>query len=99
LPAVVIGFAYYELSVGYIETGRDLRRMESNTRSPIFSDFTELLEGIATVRAFSAEKRFLDNMHLKIDVTTKVRSYRSFASLPLSAQLQLQLLRCGIPSG
>jgi len=74
LPAIVIGFAYYQLSVGYIETGRDLRRMEANTRSPIFSEFAELLEGIVTVRAFSAERRFLDNVHLKIDITTKVRN-------------------------
>ena len=47
--------------------------MESNSRSPIFSDFGELLEGIVTVRAFSAEKRFLDNLHKKIDMTTKVQ--------------------------
>ena len=46
--------------------------MESNTRSPIFSDFGEILEGIVTVRAFSAEKRFLNNVFVKIDTTTKV---------------------------
>ena len=73
LPACIIGFAYRELAIGYLNTGRDLRRMESNTRSPIFSDFGELLEGIVTIRAFSAEKRFLDNLHRKIDITTKVR--------------------------
>jgi ABC-type multidrug transport system fused ATPase/permease subunit len=73
LPACFIGFAYRELAIGYLNTGRDLRRMESNTRSPIFSDFGELLEGIVTVRAFSAEKRFLDNLHRKVDTTTKVR--------------------------
>ncbi|KAF8220884.1 multidrug resistance-associated ABC transporter [Tricholoma matsutake] len=72
LPACVIGFAYRELAIGYLNTGRDLRRMESNTRSPIFQDFSELLEGIVTVRAFSAEKRFLDNLHRKIDITTKM---------------------------
>lgn len=72
IPAVLLGVGYYQLSVGYLNTGRDLRRMESNTRSPIYSDFGELLEGIVTVRAFSAERRFLDNLHLKIDVTTKV---------------------------
>ena len=71
-PAIVIGFAYRELAVGYLNTGRDLRRMESNTRSPIFSDFSELLEGIVTVRAFSAERRFLDSLHAKIDMTTKM---------------------------
>ncbi|KAF5353364.1 hypothetical protein D9756_007860 [Leucocoprinus leucothites] len=72
IPAFFIGFGYYELAIGYLNTGRDLRRMESNSRSPIFSDFGELLEGIVTVRAFSSENRFLNNLHRKIDVTTKM---------------------------
>jgi ABC-type multidrug transport system fused ATPase/permease subunit len=72
IPAVAIGYLYFNLAVGYLNTGRDLRRMESNTRSPIFSDFSEVLEGIVTVRAFSAERRFLHNMHKKIDLTTKM---------------------------
>ncbi|KAF9490898.1 multidrug resistance-associated ABC transporter [Pleurotus eryngii] len=72
IPAFVIGVVYYQLAVGYLNTGRDLRRMESNSRSPIFSDFGELLEGIVTVRAFSAEIRFLDNLLRRIDVTTKM---------------------------
>lgn len=73
LPAFFIGLAYRQLAIGYLNTGRDLRRMESNTRSPIFSGFGELLEGIVTVRAFSAEQRFLDGLHAKIDLTTQVR--------------------------
>ncbi|KAJ7807829.1 hypothetical protein B0H14DRAFT_3152303 [Mycena olivaceomarginata] len=71
-PATFIGFFYYTFAIGYLNTGRDLRRMESNSRSPIFSDFGELLQGIVTVRAFSAEKRFLDNLHTRIDLTTKM---------------------------
>jgi ABC-type multidrug transport system fused ATPase/permease subunit len=46
--------------------------MESTTRSPIFASFGETLEGIVTVRAFSAERRFLDNLHRKIDETTSM---------------------------
>lgn len=72
LPAFIIGSVYRLLAIGYLNTGRDLRRMESNTRSPIFSGFGELLEGIVTVRAFSAEKRFLDGLHLKVDLTTQM---------------------------
>ncbi|KAJ7054740.1 hypothetical protein C8F01DRAFT_1374331 [Mycena amicta] len=71
-PAVIIGYFYYTLAVSYLNTGRDLRRMESNSRSPIFSDFAELLHGIVTVRAFGAERRFLDNLHVRIDMTTKM---------------------------
>lgn len=55
-----------------MNTSRDLKRMESNTRSPILANFSELLDGIVTVRAFSAERRFLDDLHVKIDITTKV---------------------------
>ena len=74
IPASLIGYIYYKLAVGYINIGRDLRRMDSNTRSPIFSSFGELLEGVVTVRAFSAEQRFLDNHTEKMDLTNKVRS-------------------------
>lgn len=72
LPATVIGYFYFKLAVGYLNTGRDLRRMESTTRSPIFSGFGELLEGIITVRAFSSETRFLNDLFSKIDVTLQM---------------------------
>ena len=69
VPAVIIGYVYYKLAIGYLNTGRDLRRMESTSRSPIFSGFGELLEGIVTVRAFSAEHRFMNGLFKKIDLT------------------------------
>jgi hypothetical protein len=47
--------------------------MEATTRSPLFAGFSELLEGIVTVRAFSAELRFLDDFHGMIDLTVQVR--------------------------
>ncbi|KAH7920819.1 P-loop containing nucleoside triphosphate hydrolase protein [Leucogyrophana mollusca] len=72
IPAAVLGYFYRSMAIGYLTTGRHLRRMESTSRSPIFSGFGELLEGIVTVRAFSAERRFMDDLHLKIDVTIKM---------------------------
>ncbi len=72
LPASVFGFLYYRLAIGYLNTGRDLRRMESTSRSPIFSGFGELLEGVVTVRAFSAEARFRNNLYSKIDLTLRM---------------------------
>ncbi|KAJ7761604.1 hypothetical protein DFH07DRAFT_903306 [Mycena maculata] len=71
-PATIIGYFYRTLAIGYLNTGRDLRRMESNSHSPIFSDFAALLEGIVTVRAFSAEKRFMDKLHERLDASTQL---------------------------
>jgi ABC-type multidrug transport system fused ATPase/permease subunit len=82
VPASIIGYVYRLLAIGYLNTGRDLRRMESNSRSPIFSGFGELLEGIVTVRAFSAEQRFLDGLHAKVDLTTQVSTYKVVGLFP-----------------
>ncbi|KAJ1301354.1 hypothetical protein OPQ81_003753 [Rhizoctonia solani] len=69
LPAAIIAWLYYLIALRYVRTARDLKRMESNSRSPIFSSFAELLEGIVTVRAFSAEQRFFDKLHKQVDDT------------------------------
>ncbi|KAJ6508827.1 hypothetical protein C8R45DRAFT_815212 [Mycena sanguinolenta] len=71
IPGLLLSYAYYKLSVGYLHSSRDLRRMEANTRSPIFTGFSELLEGIVTVRAFGVEKRFLQNMYGMVDRTMR----------------------------
>lgn len=69
IPAFAIAFCYYRLAVGYLNTSRDLKRMESTSRSPLFSEFSELLDGVVTVRAFSAESRFLTAFFDKVDLT------------------------------
>ncbi|CAG8846762.1 3369_t:CDS:2, partial [Racocetra persica] len=51
----------------YSKTSRELKRMDSVSRSPLYSHFTETLIGITTIRAFSASKRFMQDMLLKID--------------------------------
>ncbi|KAJ7619721.1 P-loop containing nucleoside triphosphate hydrolase protein [Roridomyces roridus] len=70
LPAAIVGYMYWYLAVGFVNTCRDLRRMESVMRSPILTNFSEVLTGVATVRAFSAERRFVDAMHVRIDNAT-----------------------------
>ncbi|KAJ7147242.1 hypothetical protein C8R46DRAFT_1129771 [Mycena filopes] len=67
VPACILALLYRAIAIGYIGTSRDLRRMESNNRSPIFSNFGEVLTGIVTVRAFSVENRFLQNFFQSVD--------------------------------
>ncbi|KAI0772966.1 multidrug resistance-associated ABC transporter [Trametes elegans] len=72
IPAVILGIFFLRTTILYICTGRDIQRMESNTRSPIFANFSEMLEGIVTVRAFGAERRFLSEMYAQVDLTTRM---------------------------
>jgi ABC-type multidrug transport system fused ATPase/permease subunit len=55
LPASFIGYAFYMLTTRYLATSRSLRRIEATKRSPIFSGFSEVLDGLTIVRAFGAE--------------------------------------------
>ncbi len=43
----------------YMKTYTEIVRLESITKSPIVSLYSETLNGITTIRAFSQEKHFL----------------------------------------
>lgn len=75
IPAVGIMAMYYSYAVLYLRTGRGLRRLEATSKSPIFSGFAELLDGIISVRAFSAERRFFDGMCKQVDVANAAFYY------------------------
>ena len=60
LPAAAIGYFFFHLTVRYLNTSRSLRRIEATKRSPIFSGFNEVLDGISIVRAFGVERMFTE---------------------------------------
>ncbi|GAA5957716.1 hypothetical protein JCM3765_003743 [Sporobolomyces pararoseus] len=61
------GLSYFLTFTQYVKTSRDLRRLESVARSPIFSKFGETLQGIVTCRAFGSERRFLGELFESVD--------------------------------
>ncbi|KAI7934963.1 hypothetical protein MJO29_016226 [Puccinia striiformis f. sp. tritici] len=56
--ALFIAWLYIRLGPNYIKTSRDLRRLESVSRSPMFQNFSNLLFGIQSIRAYAAEDRY-----------------------------------------
>ncbi|KAK3370347.1 hypothetical protein B0H63DRAFT_422131 [Podospora didyma] len=63
VAGVFITFAYVFLGQFYLHASRDLKRLESVERSPLFQQFGETLSGVTTIRAYSDERRFIrDNL-------------------------------------
>ena len=59
-----IALLYYAIGSFYLRSSRDLKRLESVLRSPIYQQFGEALSGVVTIRAYGDQKRFIrDNQH------------------------------------
>ncbi|KAL9971726.1 hypothetical protein ACROYT_G017928 [Oculina patagonica] len=56
------------ISKYYLKTSRELKRLESKCRSPVFSHFSETLNGLDTVRTRGRQKDFVDQFHRYQDV-------------------------------
>ena len=64
LPVGVLFFIVQRL---YVSTSRQLKRLESISRSPIYSHFGESLQGSSTIRAFRMEKEFINQSQALVD--------------------------------
>jgi ABC-type multidrug transport system fused ATPase/permease subunit len=52
----VVLVIYYQAGSIYGQTSRDMRRLDSVTRSPLYSMFGETVSGVAVIRAFGASE-------------------------------------------
>ncbi|KAJ6142209.1 hypothetical protein N7497_011308 [Penicillium chrysogenum] len=53
-----LGFIYLSYQKYFLSTSRELKRLDSVTRSTIYAHFQESLGGISTIRAYRQEHRF-----------------------------------------
>jgi ABC-type multidrug transport system fused ATPase/permease subunit len=67
IPGVVIAAMFCAIGSYYLQTSRDLKRLNSVSRSPIYVQFNESVNGVATIRAFGSQYRFINENHQKID--------------------------------
>ncbi|XP_067315093.1 ATP-binding cassette sub-family C member 4-like [Pseudorasbora parva] len=58
IPVLPLLISFLFLRRYFLRTSRDVKRIESTTRSPVFSHLSSSLQGLWTIRAFKAEERF-----------------------------------------
>ncbi|XP_010599540.1 multidrug resistance-associated protein 1 isoform X1 [Loxodonta africana] len=74
IAAVIIpplGLIYFFVQRFYVASSRQLKRLESVSRSPVYSHFSETLLGVSVIRAFEEQERFIRQSDLKVDENQK----------------------------
>ncbi|XP_076852211.1 multidrug resistance-associated protein 1 isoform X2 [Brachyhypopomus gauderio] len=70
LAAIIIpplGLFYFFVQRFYVASSRQLKRLESVSRSPVYSHFNETLLGTSVIRAFGEEQRFIGESDQRVD--------------------------------
>lgn len=71
IAAVFIAVAFYFVTIFYLRASRDLKRLESVQRSPVYQQFGETLAGITTIRAYGDQRRFIRDNLSKINASNR----------------------------
>lgn len=83
-----LGALYFYIQRVYVATSRQLRRIESVSRSPIYSHFLETITGVSTIRAFSQQQRFIRDNYRKLDENQEAHYLAVTADRWLSLRLE-----------
>ncbi|XP_048869139.1 ATP-binding cassette sub-family C member 3 isoform X2 [Brienomyrus brachyistius] len=68
---VPLALIYFFVQRFYVATSRQLKRLESVSRSPIYSHFSETITGTSVIRAFGRHSAFIQISDMKVDENQK----------------------------
>ncbi|CAG2107654.1 unnamed protein product [Medioppia subpectinata] len=67
LPLSALVVLFWLIHIMFRGAIRDLKRLENNLRSPIYSHITATIEGLQTIKAFNKQKQFINKFNQLVD--------------------------------
>ncbi|KAL7754197.1 hypothetical protein RI367_000178 [Sorochytrium milnesiophthora] len=97
VPLVVIAVLYFYVQRFYRATSRELKRLESLSRSPLYAQLSEAMTGITTIRAYRKEAAFAHRKDQLID--TNNRPYYLQVTAPRWLAIRLEFCSALLVTG
>ncbi|KAG2156756.1 multidrug resistance-associated ABC transporter [Suillus bovinus] len=89
IAIIILGFIYFDVSKYYGQAARDMRRLDSVARSPLYSMYGETIAGAPILRAFGASSKFLRDMLRCVDTNINPNYWQWAVNRWLSARFDL----------
>lgn len=89
LALIPLMFGFFFIQRVYIKTSRQLKRLFSINRSPIFSHLGETLNGITTIRAYCSQDEFIRENENKIETMQMSKFYEIQSNSWVMMRLQI----------
>ena len=70
-----IGLVYRSVTQFYLNSSREMKRLDSLAMSPVISQFSETLNGASTVRAYGLGARFMAQNGSRVDMKSRCFYY------------------------
>ncbi|KAL2171894.1 hypothetical protein VTG60DRAFT_1281 [Thermothelomyces hinnuleus] len=71
LFGILLFVLYVAVAREYITAAREVKRINSVSHSPIYDQFSSVLSGLSTIRAFHRTRSYMDRMYALIDNSSK----------------------------
>jgi len=83
-----LGFVYIYAMNYFRRVSRETKRLESIARSPVYSQFSEVLGGLSTIRAYSKTSEFTNSFDELLDTNTRTTYCNKAADRWLATRLE-----------
>ena len=87
LPSILVFILFFLLRRFYLQTSRNVKRLEGVLKSPVFSQLSSSLNGLTSIRAFKAQNMMVD----EFDYHQDIHSSAWFAHIATSRWLAVYL--------
>ncbi|XP_041433359.1 multidrug resistance-associated protein 1 isoform X2 [Xenopus laevis] len=68
---IPLGLLYFFLQRFYVASSRQLKRLDSVSKSPLYTHFNETLQGVYVIRAFGEQDRFIQDNNLRLNMNQR----------------------------
>lgn len=72
IPLSILAVLLYLLIKFYIQTARNIKRLEASARSPMFNQMASTLAGLPTIRSYGAQEMFIEKFIQRQNVHSSV---------------------------